>query len=460
MISNLVQNKGTGVGDSIGSNQAAILRNARLSGVKTPASQNILTPSNPQLHLSTAQPTTPTQSAYSTLSPNISGGTVKGGVGAILTPSNPTLPQTYAQAAKTGPLAGISIASSLRLPTQTIKGVVNPVVQPKINPPSSLPPPVIPQYQGPAGQTPEEMARTGANGTPTNQNLSGNNNVNTPPPDASTAGTVQGLVGYGQGTDPFFQKGEEINKQIGGLRTELANQTSGINQQGIPLEFKQGMGNVLATREASLENALSGQLGYYTQARGQGESAQASAAGYTRPTTGIPLGTGSMTYDAQGKPVISGGSPFTAGQVEGEKSLGMQYSQNVSAHNQAVAQKNDIVNFLNTTPINPSDFTDVNSVIGLLNGKTSDPKYQQLAARLNEYLQTITPIMGIGGDSTDYKANLAQSLLNGKMSPQAIVDQLNTLDSIQQKKLGQQKLGGGYNANAEASGENDPLGIR
>ncbi len=399
----------------------------------------------------TANQSTP----YSTLSPSISGGTMQNATSSVIpkTIAAPT-PVAPVGSPTSGALSSSDLAalqkaqSALGLqgslnqqtgqftssaPAAPVKGLVSPTLAPQTQ---------QIQSQTMVGKTPEQIAQeTGQVQQPIQPQ--------TPPtqpntqPDMSRGGITQGLIGYAQGTDPYYKEMQDIRKKISDIGVEEQRREGAINSEGIPLWSSQGRNSILRSAAVGQQNALTGQLNALQAARGQGESAQASAAGLAQPVTGIPLGTGSMTYDKNGQPVMNSGSPFQAGQVSGEQALGQQYAQNVSANNQAVAVKNQIVNFLNTTPINPSDFTDLNSVVGLLSGKVSDPKYQQLASQLNEYLQTITPILGVGGDSTDYKAGLAQSMLNARMSPEAIVQQLNTLSQTAATKLEQQKLGGG-----------------
>lgn len=241
------------------------------------------------------------------------------------------------------------------------------------------------------------------------------------------------------------------------LEREITAREANIGSSGVDLSLATGERGILSSKSqaglASLRseaNALSGMLTAANTQQGLQQSALGTATGYAQPTTGLT--PGKQVYNPVTSQFDVGGSPFTSGQVSGEEALGAQYAQNASAYKQATGVKNNIVNFLNTTPINPSDFTDINKVVDLVSGRTSDPKYRQLSAQINEYLQTIAPIMGVGGGVTDYKTSLAQGMLDGNMSPQAIVDQLNTIERTAETKLKLQATGSGtYNQGASQS---------
>lgn len=212
------------------------------------------------------------------------------------------------------------------------------------------------------------------------------------------------------------------------------------------------LNNQFNTVQGALANQYQGATNRISAANTQQATQQSAlnqAAGLAAPVTGVSYGT--QVYNPQTNSFTSGGSAFQGGQVAGEQALGQQYAQNVSANNQAMAVKNQVMSFLNTTPINPSQFTDLNSVIGLLSGKVSDPKYTQLSAQLTEYLNTLAPILGVGGDTTNLKTQIAQSMLDGRMQPAAIAQVLNTIEQTAATKLKQQQYGGGTQTNNQTT---------
>lgn len=247
-----------------------------------------------------------------------------------------------------------------------------------------------------------------------------------------------------------------INQEIENAKAQMAQQTHDINTSGTWTSRalgEQGQANIQnASTLAALGSQYQGatnQLSAANTAQANQQNALGTAAGLAAPITGVGYGT--QVYNPTTGTFTSGGSAFQGGQVAGDTALGTQYAQNASAFKQASGVKNNIISFLNTTPLNPSDFTDVNSVIALLSGKTSDPKYAQLSSQINEYLQTLAPILGVGGGDTNYKTELAQGMLNGGMTPQAIAAQLSTIENTAQTKLQIQSTGSGTGNNSSTS---------
>lgn len=133
---------------------------------------------------------------------------------------------------------------------------------------------------------------------------------------------------------------------------------------------------------------------------------------------------------------------FTAGQIAGQQELGQQYAQNYSSYLQGEGIRSNISQLLDTTPLNPSDFTNINKFIQLLNGQIGNPRYQTLSNYLNEYISTLAPILGVGGDTTNLKTQIAQSMINAQASGQSIKSVLEGLDALAQSKLNQQLQAG------------------
>lgn len=302
-------------------------------------------------------------------------------------------------------------------------------------------------------------SQTGASTGTTNQNI-------TPPtPQYSATPDVYGQMTtglanqYTKASPEYLAQQAEanrINQQMEEAKKQMAQQTQQINQSGTWTSRalgEQGQADIankatLAALGSQYQGATT-QLGAANTQQQLQQTALGTAINAAAPTTGVQYGT--QIYNPVTGQLQGAGTPFQAGQVSGEQALGQQYAKNVSANNQASAIKNQVVTFLNSNPdINPSDFTDLNSVIGLVNGKVSNPKYAQLSAQLNEYMSTLAPILGVGGDSTDYKTSLAQGMLNAKMQPQGIATLLNTIEQTAKTKLDQQSLGGGTNLGTQS----------
>lgn len=150
-------------------------------------------------------------------------------------------------------------------------------------------------------------------------------------------------------------------------------------------------------------------------------------------------------------PAPQSGTPFTAGQVQGDQALGQQYAANVSAVKQATAIKGQIQSYIAANPnLNPSVFTDVNSLIQLMSGKVSNPQYQTLSNYLSEYVSTLAPILGVGGDTTNLKTQIAQGFVNAAQSGQSISTVLDGIEQLANAKLAAQ-VGGSNSTGAVAN---------
>ncbi len=272
---------------------------------------------------------------------------------------------------------------------------------------------------------------------------------------------------------------------IGQLKQSRDNEATALQQEGnaaIPMGDITGrqtnIRQLYETQQANLgaqaqaeSNLFSPALSAAVSGQGQQESALASGAGLAQPQL---AGIGSQQYYNPLNPGQAGGSgtPFTAGQVSGDQALGQQYAQNVSANNQAKAIKTNIQSYLATNPtLNPSQFSDVNSALQFLNGKVSNPQYQTLSNYLQEYINTLAPILGVGGDTTNLKTQIANGFVNAAASGQSVSQVLDGIEQLAQAKLNAQQGGsgstggttggstggtvsaGGYNFKQDASGK-------
>lgn len=256
---------------------------------------------------------------------------------------------------------------------------------------------------------------------------------------------------------------EEANKRLFDLRSAIAKKYAAIESQAIPLEFQQGREQALARQFASQEAAaqagvsnallnqqqqfaaaqaqagrnLSAQQGAFSGAQGiaqRGLGAQQSVLQAGLPGQIAP-GIGAYNPLTQQNLPGIGANPFQGGVTQGQVALGQQYAGMSAATQAATGIKNSIQNLLNQVPLNPTVFSDVNKVIQLLSGKVSDPNYQTLSNYLNEYISTLAPILGVGGDTTNLKTEIAQSMINAQASGQSISTVLDNLESLANAKL-------------------------
>lgn len=278
---------------------------------------------------------------------------------------------------------------------------------------------------------------------------------------------------------------EKINKQIQAQREELANTVAGIRDQAIPLEFQQGREQVVQSQGADILAGLgeqfAGASNLANQAltqRGQTLEALQQAASLGQPS---PAAFGQTTFDplqggfsggaglppdvmqhyaqmaASGQysaiPSFITGNPVLNAQLNVAAKafnpnftpIGAQGASGVlstipalqSAETAAEGIKNTIVSYLNQNPqLNPSDLAAGNILQQWIQGKQlTDPKYQTLFNYLNEYTNTLAPILGVGGDTTNLKTQIAQSFVNAAASGQSISEVLNSLSQLAANKV-------------------------
>lgn len=108
-----------------------------------------------------------------------------------------------------------------------------------------------------------------------------------------------------------------------------------------------------------------------------------------------------------------------------------------SANTAAEGIKNTISTYLQANPqLNPSDLAAGNLLQQWLQGKQlTDPKYQTLFNYLNEYTNTLAPILGVGGDPTNLKTQMAQGFVNAAASGQSISQVLTAMSQLATNKI-------------------------
>lgn len=108
-----------------------------------------------------------------------------------------------------------------------------------------------------------------------------------------------------------------------------------------------------------------------------------------------------------------------------------------SANTAAEGIKSKIVTYLASNPqLNPSALAVGNTLQQWIQGKQlTDPKYQTLFNYLNEYTNTLAPILGVGGDPTNLKTQIAQSFINAAASGQSIATVLDNMQTLSAGKL-------------------------
>lgn len=108
-----------------------------------------------------------------------------------------------------------------------------------------------------------------------------------------------------------------------------------------------------------------------------------------------------------------------------------------SANAAADGIKNTIQTYLQANPqLNPSNLAAGNQLQQWIQGKQlTDPKYQTLFNYLDEFTNTLAPILGVGGDPTNLKTQIAQGFVNGAASGQSISQVLNAISALATNKI-------------------------
>ncbi len=278
---------------------------------------------------------------------------------------------------------------------------------------------------------------------------------------------------------------ESINKQIQQQKEEIARKAAGVHGRGIPLEFTQGREQIIRQQGAEILAGLGEQFSGATnllnsavEQRGQTMGALNSAAGLAQPspsafgqTTFNPLaggfqGNGGLPPDvmqqyaqmaASGQyaaiPAFITSNPVLNAQLNVAAKafnpnftpVGAQGASNVlstipglqSAETAADGIKNTITSYLSSNPqLNPSDLAVGNKLQQWIQGvQLTDPKYQTLFNYLNEYTNTLAPILGVGGDPTNLKTQIAQSFVNAAASGQSITEVLEAISQLAKNKV-------------------------
>lgn len=116
-----------------------------------------------------------------------------------------------------------------------------------------------------------------------------------------------------------------------------------------------------------------------------------------------------------------------------------------SAETAADGIKNTIITYLNQNPqINSTDAALANQFQQWVEGRQlTDARYQILFNNLDEYTNTLAPILGVGGAPTNLKTEIAQSFLNPSASGKSITQVLEAMNSLAKNKITDIERGAG-----------------
>lgn len=285
------------------------------------------------------------------------------------------------------------------------------------------------------------------------------------------------------------------NEEIKNLRTALATDTGGLINQGGELNFQTGRIGALQTQEAAKESALQQELANEIAAKGQQIGGIESAVGAAKPEGAFPFvfnptagtfstpgggaaggttGGPSLTYNPQtdaqsfatavmnhqisyddalkalsyagptatgllSAAVIKAGGNPTNLQSEATGTAGVlgTIPAQQAANTAAKGIADQITSYLAANPtLNPSDLAASNALQQWAQGQQlTDPRYQTLIDYLSEYTNTLAPVLGVGGDPTNLKTEIATNFVNARASGGSIADVLKNIGDLADKKI-------------------------
>ena len=319
-------------------------------------------------------------------------------------------------------------------------------------------------------------------------------------------GQAQNLANIATNGTPQVQAAIEAQKQF---QLNQAQQNANIaSNPNFSADTAAGREAILGQRYASALPAYQQAVTAATTQQGQQINAAGQAAGLAQPQVtsqgmtsfspyaGQFTGQNSQTNTieslaqdvannrktpAQAEALLAGGAVVNAQLDAAIKKINPSYNRAVSesqtntlagivpmetANTAAKGIKNTINNFIDANPqLNQVDAAVVNSAQQWLQGKQlADPKYQTLFNYLNEYTSTLTPILGVGGSSTNLKTEIAQSFVNAQAKGSSIKEVLNNIESLADNKIANLKsgaVGGGVvsGGNTNSGGNNGGSGF-
>lgn len=234
---------------------------------------------------------------------------------------------------------------------------------------------------------------------------------------AALQGTSQALTGQNQAATAANEAAGQAqmgqNLQQSGLNsaaTLAQPQLGSIGQ--VPFSpVNQEQGTVLGSTQPDGLNAAGNLLGQF-----QGSQA---------------LGAAQGTGQAQGQQALAAaGGTGTAGVLQTIPALqsASTAAEGISNTIQSYLQQNPTLNSNTATIANLANQWAQNKQLG-------NPEYQTLFNDLSEYANTLAPVLGVGGDPTNMKTQIAQSFINAQANGQNISQVLQNMNSLAKNKI-------------------------
>jgi hypothetical protein len=198
------------------------------------------------------------------------------------------------------------------------------------------------------------------------------------------------------------------------------------------------------TQATSLaQKVMSGQMTYAQALASLGYAGTAGTNFLNNAITGA--GGNPLQLEAQGGIQQANMTALGTAAASGQAGVLSSLPSMEAADTAAEGVKNTITTYLASNPqLNPAEFAAGNKLDQWIQGKQlSDPKYQTLANYLNEYTNTLAPILGVGGDPTNLKTEIAASFINAAASDQSIAEVLENMQSLSKGKIANLRSGAG-----------------
>lgn len=277
---------------------------------------------------------------------------------------------------------------------------------------------------------------------------------------------AQGLMANAQ-NNPLQSGGAydayaRATKDLADLKSGIASQFGRMESDAIPLEFTQGREQVLNRQNASLldaaqqrVNQAQASLGYGIQEQQAQQAGLTSAGNLGNTAQGLlqsgltsagqlsqpQLGAFGQGYYSPLSPNSGAGSgqygtgPAAAANVQSIQDLTSQANNWAASRQAAENISSQLTTFLQGNQVNPADFNAVNRFLQTIGAQTSSPQYKQFYNLITDLANAYAPVLSVSGDATNYKTELAQSLLDGTAAGQTIPQILASLDAQAQAKI-------------------------
>lgn len=225
--------------------------------------------------------------------------------------------------------------------------------------------------------------------------------------------------------------GQTLSAEQQALSSNVANALAGEGQQITAANDAGGLG-INAQGQQITAGTNAGNMAL--TGRGQNVTALSNAGNLNQPVSqfGVLGQPGSVhPFGANG-----GSAAFQGGFIGGQQAAGQNAAGMNVANTAAKGIQGTIQQYLQDNPqLNSSASTIANAAQQWITGKQlGDPTYQTLFNYLNEYISTLAPILGVGGDTTNLKTEIAQSFINAKASGQSISQVLNSIGKLADDK--------------------------